>query len=427
MNSLHDAFDEIVAGVPVYGDLDRAIEQAERERRHQHGTVAAIAAAAAALVVIAGIVAVSRDTDTAPPVSPTPVTPSPTPPKSQSPPTWADTAAPRHDGLGWEIPDPVKAARGSWFAVVAEHLDPTGEHLVPSGEGSFEWPGEGSEYTTNNPADSKHSTYGRAGLMAEHGERSLFDDGCRYLHPSPATNGTEACSTKRFAGPGGEHARISRYGRRCGAYEGVGPAPATCGDYTVAVAVARRDGLIGFVIVDGRGTPEFNPFTRDAMVAAAADPRLTLPEAAYTVPSDRAVESVVEDHFPRYEPDDQTPPATDHPGYAKVWGGLGRHGFSISVRPAGGTPACGRTWLVVCVERRVFGADDPTTVFLGKWNEQDWADVKEPVASTREFVYVGPRHTVVASLNETVEPGEKTLGPERDQRVIDLLLDPRLQ
>ena len=76
MSGLHEAFDEIVADVPVYGDLDRAIEQADRERRHRYGVVAGLAAAAAVLVVIAGIVAVSRDTNTAPPISPSP---SPTP------------------------------------------------------------------------------------------------------------------------------------------------------------------------------------------------------------------------------------------------------------------------------------------------------------------------------------------------------------
>ena len=35
MSGLHEAFDEIVARVPVYGDLDGAIEQAEQERRRR--------------------------------------------------------------------------------------------------------------------------------------------------------------------------------------------------------------------------------------------------------------------------------------------------------------------------------------------------------------------------------------------------------
>ena len=64
MSGLHEAFDEIVADVPVYGDLDRAIEQADRERRHRYGVVAGLAAAAAVLAVIVGVVAVTATTPT---------------------------------------------------------------------------------------------------------------------------------------------------------------------------------------------------------------------------------------------------------------------------------------------------------------------------------------------------------------------------
>ena len=97
---------------------------------------------------------------------------------------------------------------------------------------------------------------------------------------------------------------------------------------------------------------------------------------------------------------------------------------------------CGRVWNTGCVERRVFGADDPTTVFVGSWDEKDWAD-SSPVcggrcpkgsrATSRVFVYVGPRHTVVVGESLVVKPGEAPVGSELDQRVIDLLLDPRLQ
>lgn len=38
MSGLREAFDEIVADVPAYGDLDRAIEQAHRERRRRYGS-----------------------------------------------------------------------------------------------------------------------------------------------------------------------------------------------------------------------------------------------------------------------------------------------------------------------------------------------------------------------------------------------------
>lgn len=63
MSGLREAFDEIVADVPVYGDLDRAIEQAERERRRRYGVVAGLAAAAAVVALIVGVLAVTGDGD----------------------------------------------------------------------------------------------------------------------------------------------------------------------------------------------------------------------------------------------------------------------------------------------------------------------------------------------------------------------------
>ena len=75
MSGLREAFDEILAESPVYGDLDRAIEQADRERRHRYGVVAGLVAAAAVLAVILGALLVTRDADS----SPQPVGPSPTP------------------------------------------------------------------------------------------------------------------------------------------------------------------------------------------------------------------------------------------------------------------------------------------------------------------------------------------------------------
>lgn len=432
MSALHDAFDEIVAAVPVYGDLDRAIEQAEREQRRRSGAIAGLAAAAAVLVVIAGIVTVSRDADTAPPISPTP-TPSPTPARTQSPQTWSDTPVAAQDGYGWVVPDPLKPARDAWFAVVADHLDTSEPHLQgfeSSAFGAeFARPAEGSDYEASTAAASAYPTRGRAGLIVDGADLNLLD-GCRYLTAGPEpSNGTVSCSDEWFAGPDGERARVSRWGRRCGAWEGGGPAPATCGDYKVAVAVERRDGTIGYVLVEGRGTPDFNPFSPVAMAAAAGDPRLTLPEAAYAVPSDTAVESVVADHFPDYRADLQLDPMNSHPGYAQTWGRLGRVRLSVQVSPAGDSPTCGGSWLIDCVERRVYGADDPTTVFVGAWDEDDWADCcpRNSRATSRTFVYVGPRHTVLVRESLIVRADEEPIGAELDQRVIDLLLDPRLQ
>jgi Tol biopolymer transport system component len=79
MSGLREAFDEIVADVPVYGDLDRAIEQAERERRRRYGVVAGLAAAAAVVAVIVGVLAVTRDANDSPePTGPSSPTSSPT-------------------------------------------------------------------------------------------------------------------------------------------------------------------------------------------------------------------------------------------------------------------------------------------------------------------------------------------------------------
>ncbi len=60
MSGLREAFEEIVADVPVYGDLDRAIEQADRERRRRYGVVAGLAVAAVVAVIV-GVLAVTGD------------------------------------------------------------------------------------------------------------------------------------------------------------------------------------------------------------------------------------------------------------------------------------------------------------------------------------------------------------------------------
>jgi hypothetical protein len=118
----------------------------------------------------------------------------------------------------------------------------------------------------------------------------------------------------------------------------------------------------------------------------------------------------------------------DYPGYAWASGRLGRLGFSVSVWPAGGTPRCGSRWLIGCVDRHVFGADDPTTVYVGTWDEEHWASYpKNSRADRRVFVYVGPRNTVVVWESGVVKADEEPLGAELDQRMIDLALDPRLQ
>jgi Tol biopolymer transport system component len=78
MSGLHRAFDQIAADVPIYGDLERALEQADRDRRRRYGLVGALAAAAAVVVLIAGVLLATRDDDGAPSPAPSP-TPRPTP------------------------------------------------------------------------------------------------------------------------------------------------------------------------------------------------------------------------------------------------------------------------------------------------------------------------------------------------------------
>ena len=77
----------------------------------------------------------------------------------------------------------------------------------------------------------------------------------------------------------------------------------------------------------------------------------------------------------------------------------------------------------------MYGADDPTTVFVGSWDDPDWADCcpRNSRATSRVFVYVGPRHTVVVSESLVVKEHEEAVGDDLDQRLIDLALDPRLQ
>ncbi len=308
LNRLVDYHDHIAPPmVPVADDVRRGRRRVRRNR----GIVTGAIAAGVAGVVLTSSLITGGDRHAGPAPAVNSPTPSPTPAKSQSPQTWVDTTVGAADGYGWDVPDPLDTARKAWFELAADHLDPQGGHLEPSD--GLAW---GGEFTRQPVEGSIYSTSGRVGLIVD---RSALDpfDGCRYLRKGPdPSNGTVSCSAERIAGPAGERARISRYQRLCGSWDpgregddarpGSGSTYATCGDFRVAVAVERRDGLIGYVVVDGRGTPDFNPFTPAAMAAVAADPRLTLPESAFAVPSDRTVESVLVDHFQDYRAGSQT-------------------------------------------------------------------------------------------------------------------------
>ncbi|HWJ81202.1 MAG TPA: hypothetical protein VNS55_03105 [Nocardioides sp.] len=430
MSALHEAFDEIAADVPVYGDLDLAVEQADLEQRRLRTVLAGVVAAAAAVAVIVGAVALTRGGDDVDePVGPAgPSTPAPT--RSQSPQTWVDTVVTPVGGYGWMVPDPVQRARDGWYAAATDYLDPSGEHLDPPSE-------DGSTFIWRDPG-SVYPVEGHLGIILPTDQPDPMD-GCDYLLDGPLA-AKESCTDESWDFPGVENAEAAYYERLCDSWgpgspgddarPGPGVTYETCGDFRVSVAVERRDGAIGYVVVEGRGTVfEYNPFGTDMLAALAADRRLTLPDAAYDVPSNDTVTSVVADHFPGWRLDPETRSVAERPGYAEVWGRLGPSGLSVRVWPAGADPTCGRSSLVRCVERRVYGADDPTTVYVGAWDEEGWADCcpRSSRAYSRQLVYVGPRHTVVASLTRVVREPEDGIGPELDQRVIDLLLDPRLQ
>ena len=418
MSGLHERFDEIVADVPTYGDLDRAIERADRERRHRHGVIAGVAAAAAVVAVVIGVLVIGRDTDTAPPVSPRP---GPTPSRTQSPQTWVDATMTPVEGSGWVVPPPADAGRDGWFRIVADHLRPS-PRPAEWGQGAFELPGEGS----------LHSTSGEIGVLEAGGANGLLVDGCAYLHPLSGDHRKESCRTEQIEGPNGERVHVTSFQSLCTTWDADSAAPGVfyrnCGDYDVTVVAERGDARIGYVDVQGRDYVEAMPFALADLAAAAADPRLVLPDATYDLPSDQTVASVAVDHFPAWrQPTDAQRIPLRVPGPALAYGKLAPFNLSVEVRLAGGAPACGRSRLIECVERRVYGAGDPTTVYVGTWGVADPTFCCPRESAARAFVYVGPRHTVSVWLGRVVREKDDGIGSALDQRVIDLLLDPRLQ
>lgn len=420
MSALHEAFDEIVADVPTYGDLDGAIRKVEQERRPRYAAVACLAAAAVVAVIL-GVLSVTRDTDTAPPISPSP---SPAPSKTQSPQTWVDTAMSPSKGNGWVVPNPLDAVRDGRFRIVADHLHPS-PRSAERGPGAFALPGEAS----------LHPVDGEIGVMESSSAEGLLANGCAYLHPTPNPDRDESCHTNQTRGPNGEPVHVISFQSLCTSWDADSAAPGVyyknCGDYNVTVVVERDDGRIGYVDVQGRDYVRAMPIPLADLVAAAADPTLALPDAAYDVPSSQTVASVVSDHFPTWRArDDRQVTPLREVGYASVWGKLAPFTVGVVVHPAGGAPVCGEDpWTRSCTERRVYGADDPTIVYVHARDDDEWADCcpRNTRAVSRTYVYVGPRHTVVISESRLIPDGERTIGAELDQAMIDLALDPRLQ
>ena len=218
MSGLHEAFDEIVADVPVYGDLDRAIEQADRERRHRYGVVAGLAAAAAVIAVIVGVarghprrerhgsadLAQSDAGHAQPDAGEVAVTPRP----GSTPPVTAT----RRTRLG--CPGPLEARFGtpgsrSWPSTSTRRENTSKRPTAPRG-GEFERPGDG--------LDLLHLRTGRVDRRPRCPESVRRRLRLPPAAPTPS-EGTVSCSTERIAGPDGEPARISRYQRRCDSWD----------------------------------------------------------------------------------------------------------------------------------------------------------------------------------------------------------------
>lgn len=380
---------------PPYDDLVAV----SRTRRRRAALGAATAVATAVIVAVASVALIGSDGGAQrPEPAPSPVSPTPTPDESrtQSAATWADTEVePASKQFGWVVEDPLADDRLAWFDVLADHLDPGGDRLEPDRYGGFIVP---------IPGPGGFNEFGSAEVLLD---RSVLADGCRDI--VQLRSDTEPCTQQSFTGPHGE--RAWAYRTPCCGWDEVSPTP-TSDTYTLVVAVERDDGTIGFVSESWRG-PDANPYSRDVVAAAAADPRLTLPAAAFDVPRNSEVTAVTQDHLPGYRSENWW---SDALGVGHAAGKLGTAGLSVTVRPAAGTPRCGGTELRTCVERRVFGADDPTTVYVGRWDHAE-----RGLGTLWGFVLVGDRNSVVVETNHT-HPGQRL-----QEDIVDLLLDPRLQ
>jgi hypothetical protein len=364
-------------------------------RRHRFRVSAAVAAAVLVGAGIVVVVASHGDRASEQPTrGPALATPESSPTKSQGPETWTETRVTpvTKDCCGgqsdrdWIVADPSARDPRRWFDVIAGHLDPTGELLRrghPSGATWVSGPREGDK------------GYLQFGL--------LIDDGvgprnrCRV-----AVTGSQ-CHRSSFLGRSRGNAWVER-SRHDVTYQ------------DVTTVVERADGTLGYVQLSWGGEHSTNPFALEAMAEAAADPRLTLPAEAFAVPHGSAVAAVVGDHFDAFRP---SPWGASRPGFGGASGHVRGRYLAVQVIPARRPPWCNRVGLLRCFARQVYGRGDPTTVYIGAWYtdfDQFWS-----------FAYVGPRHTVLVHVYEKDYRVIRPLGSLPQKRLIDLLIDPRLQ
>lgn len=376
----------------------------------------AAAIAAAVLAAVGTVAAIASSDDDDEPshraAVRSPEATKPEPAKSQSPATWVDTKLKaRSSTRGWRIPDPLEPARQEWYEVVAAHLDPAGG-LRKGPYGTFPWRLESGQ---------GHRTHVDFGLLVDVEDEHVLERACPLLAWT-TTIERSGCRQQPFVGPDGEDAWIVRPrepepgSRYCGS-------PA-CADHAAMVLVERADGTLGYVMAFRREAFGAPPYPLDLMAEAASDPRFTLPAKAFGVPRDSAVTAVAREHFESLQLDPDSRLSVFGYGFtrglvrAKAWGSktsvIDDRLLAVAVRPAGRSPRCGRDGLDTCVARQVYGAGDPTTVYVGRWCDEFLCLV--------HLVYVGPHNTVWVGAGSRL-----SRLPRQQQRLIDLVLDPRLQ
>lgn len=362
-------------------------------RKVCHRRMQMVAAMVAGALATAGIVAaLASNDDEAPPqhaagrplesptpVSPTPRLPTPAPAKSQSPATWVDTTLNRKEGpeslASWMYYDPLGPLRDAWSDVLAEHLEPSGGELDLWRQ---EW--------GRTPLDWREEVSGTFGILVDDGDGRLVGHGCRVIMRRWAEK-RSGCRQHPLEGTHGKGAWVLQVPGR-----------------TVAL-VERARGTFGYVDADWHGGRDA-PVPLDDLVAAAADPRLALPAKARAVPRNSTVAAVLHDHFPNLVPASVLPSEL---GIGEIEAPGPFPWLRIRVVPAGPVPPCGRAIPSYCIARQVYGAGDPTTVHLARSK-----------GSIVSFVYVGRRHTVIVVSGIHANP-------HLQKRLIDLVLDPRLQ
>ncbi|WP_183099065.1 hypothetical protein [Nocardioides pelophilus] len=339
----------------------------QRVRHHRLQVAAAISVAV--LVAAGTVAALSPSGGEATDAEPTPTRHSareaapsrPDRAKSQSPATWVDTKIkPRINDDGWAMADPLRSARDAWYDVVAAHLDQAGE-LV-----------KGRRLVWQLESTWRHRNWWvEVGILVDDGDGQVMEHVCPLSAWSPPPAESPDCRQDRLVGPHGEDAWLI-VPRRSEGPDGCRASP-ICAKHVALVVVERADGTFGHVTAFGHGRKDADPFPLDLMAEAAADPRLTLPPTAFRVPLTGDVVEVVREHFGSFR---RTDTKASPLGIAGTDGHLAipatpfdkytAH-LSVTVTPAGRAPRCGKWGLRSCVARQIYGASDPTTVYLGEW------------------------------------------------------------